>query len=758
MIRWTLLGGVAFLLIVGIFGVLISPDPLTSYVLAQAASPTPTPTREPFGGLDVVFLIDQSGSMIGSREHPEPNDKDGKRRDLMLYFISRLGDDILVYNPDAVHRMAVISFGTTARVDIPETGTGFAEIRPRDPASWNATRESLERQVPRLVSMGDTDPLRALKLAKTEIFDKAPPVYAGLRRKAIVLVTDGCPFLRTESFTPTVYMKELKTYWQKDFGEDYYLFVVGLNDAAGTEGDNYWLECGPLWEEMVKSSHAGSMTRLVKVNEDPAAVVIEVFDKALPSPPGLVPDPKHIPVLPYLQKAILVISKKKPAIDVTILRPDGSILKDRSLDPTSELIEHTQHGTIERFVLRTPKPGLWQVVPSGDIRDISVFLYKASARIRLTEPVAPQPQGNSVTIVYSIVISDPETITKTILFEEDRRNYPLTLTTTLKDPNGKDTPINMKPGAASEYRSAQPVSLPLPGDYWLTVVGQARDPEGKELEVLRDDTGHIEAYEVFSFDFAIDKPKSNDKLDIHTGLLDGFKPQPIPVEVRLLKQGQIVEEPASILTGNLNATFVARLFGPAESVPPEEFFLKYDHLRHLFVGSLESKLDQEGTYRLEVSLQQGTWRYDYRPQDNVRKVNFTRQLPLDRPLIWEIAGAIVGLVLLIVFAFLLWFFTGGPQGVLSFKSEGIPVFEPINLGRHRRHVRISARELANKYSVPKDELDLEGISVRKTQQGIKITVKDKTGVFLDDELADGEDMSLGKGWAISYNRYRPGTS
>src|SRR6266540_503680 len=59
--------------------------------------------------LDVVFLIDQSGSMKG-------NDPSGLRKSAVDWVVDWLGDNVLSYCPAAIHRIAVVSWGDNTEI------------------------------------------------------------------------------------------------------------------------------------------------------------------------------------------------------------------------------------------------------------------------------------------------------------------------------------------------------------------------------------------------------------------------------------------------------------------------------------------------------------------------------------------------------------------------------------------------------------------------------------------------------------------
>ena len=85
--------------------------------------------------LDVVYIIDQSGSM-------KENDPLGNRYYGTQYSLDWLANNHLGLCPEAVHRMGVISFGTTVEVSLP-----LSEIRPGSQQEWDTKSEQLKNRI-----------------------------------------------------------------------------------------------------------------------------------------------------------------------------------------------------------------------------------------------------------------------------------------------------------------------------------------------------------------------------------------------------------------------------------------------------------------------------------------------------------------------------------------------------------------------------------------------------------------------------------
>lgn len=137
--------------------------------------------------IDVVFLIDQSTSMSDA----SGNDPTEQRKYAVQSAIDLMADIALDSCPGVIHRVGVISYGSTAEVDLP-----LSEIGPfnaAEPDVAYSRRDQLKASV-RATTLGQTNPSDAFAQAKAMI-DNAAPLNDGEqpRKRAIIFVTDGIP-------------------------------------------------------------------------------------------------------------------------------------------------------------------------------------------------------------------------------------------------------------------------------------------------------------------------------------------------------------------------------------------------------------------------------------------------------------------------------------------------------------------------------------------------------------------------------------
>ncbi|WP_129633033.1 vWA domain-containing protein [Candidatus Oscillochloris fontis] len=173
-VQWLML--VCIVCVVGLF-------PSSHSVAAQVSSAPliqhqNTATDSCFS-LDVAVIVDQSNSMR------DTNDREEFRIIAAREVIAQLGFNRLYLCPDAIHRIAIISFGDTTVVELP-----FTPLTPQTPADWKEERIRLGNEItPK--SLDATHFIAAFAETK-RLFDELPPVTdSSLPRKRAVLIIRG---------------------------------------------------------------------------------------------------------------------------------------------------------------------------------------------------------------------------------------------------------------------------------------------------------------------------------------------------------------------------------------------------------------------------------------------------------------------------------------------------------------------------------------------------------------------------------------
>ncbi|HEX7678103.1 MAG TPA: vWA domain-containing protein, partial [Thermoanaerobaculia bacterium] len=151
-------------------------------VAANSVAGEQTPLGQ---GLDLLVIADRSQSM------PDRN---------VARLLLHMTLDVVARNGRAMHlrhRLGVIGFGSTVSVDMP-----LAVVDPEDLPRMHSRIDSLPSH-----TLGDTDVLAAFTAATAML--QAVPADAA-RRRAIVLLTDGVPYVRGTNMD--AYRRELQRF------------------------------------------------------------------------------------------------------------------------------------------------------------------------------------------------------------------------------------------------------------------------------------------------------------------------------------------------------------------------------------------------------------------------------------------------------------------------------------------------------------------------------------------------------------------
>ena len=131
--------------------------------------------------LDVIFVVDQSGSMSDPIYATDPTNQ---RETAVEAMVDWLSENVLDVCPNARHQVGVISFGKTAHVDLPLT-----EIAPSSFEELRALENQLHEKI-LAYDLGQTIPINA--------FEKIPQMFkdsqiksGGLRKQVVIFLTDG---------------------------------------------------------------------------------------------------------------------------------------------------------------------------------------------------------------------------------------------------------------------------------------------------------------------------------------------------------------------------------------------------------------------------------------------------------------------------------------------------------------------------------------------------------------------------------------
>jgi hypothetical protein len=350
-------------------------------------------------GTDIVFVVDQSGSMsrgtiINPRDRrcaPErlpdcprtpPTDPDGLAikaiRDgvspiverMILRSLSRLDGPtiaeenrfgLVLFGGDETFEQSVVTALPLTRIEIERDANGVLQ-------------SNIARQLPTTPrSLGETAFSRAFTGVCT-LLNCALPTPAN-RKRVVVLLTDGQPSQDEIAFdtkNPARYFAQLGLRHADLFGSSE-LWVLGLDTK-----DQFWSKNAPYWSQI-----APGRTFLLSDPKDIAAKFRAIAQHSVGDPPGTARDCDGGPIQiePYRSTLTLILEYPNANSRAVFVQPDGT-----ELTKDMNLLGYTRSAQSETFVIQNPAPGVWgcKIVGSGVLprfRDIVGDFRLATAQI-----------------------------------------------------------------------------------------------------------------------------------------------------------------------------------------------------------------------------------------------------------------------------------------------------------------------------------------------------------------------------------------
>lgn len=471
-------------------------------LLVQPFSPVVAQGTETAPGVDVLFLVDQSGSMgglaAGSTAHSTPNDSLGLRFEAPQAFAQLLAEDRLQVHPNGLHRVALIYFGDTV-----DPRLGWTDIAPTSWEELQAQMNSLKSENGGLAAgryatnnLGNTDFLKA--------FDSASQLFATLpagetnRQRVLIVLTDGQPCVpppatpTPASGTPTAtpggymspclyapaHMQNLVSKSASFFpANQYKIFVVAMNDST----DNYWPGMKDYWEKI-----SSNRARKVSTNADVSRLFYDVWKElssSLPKPEGdrhvtvnpVSPGPVVVP--PYLDTITFTLFKKRPEETLQVYDVSDNLITDDMPD-----VEVSGENILKVKVFR-PLPGRWRVSTTGSTDNVDIEMRAVAAEGRLISPRGTQVQYVPSNIEWQLLDSRGQPLPD--YGEPQYRLEPLVTITA----EGDTAPLQLQYRGNSIYAAEfTPVMV---GNHIVSMEAVARDDDDNQIVVFRGAVGRF---------------------------------------------------------------------------------------------------------------------------------------------------------------------------------------------------------------------------------------------------------------------------
>lgn len=433
-----------------------------------AASPA---ANSPGGGMDIVLVIDQSGSMGGTIKYDhKPNDPYGQRITAVENLVRFLSDSVEghyhAYGTTPKHQVGIVEFGTKATVALPgEVFEYDPKNLPKRAAVVNRVLSSVRKK-----DLEFTDHLAALKLAEKLLVKMASNKLPGPRGHLVIMVTDGQPYVT--GINLSAYKKRMLVYLHDRFlKRGIALEVLGL-DAT----DIYWEKqrAGDYWNRA-----SGGQARKIANPDDFYEALQKVLLRYI-SPSGkVVTVEEEFDCPPYIRRIIINVDKNVPGASVIVITPSGKRLNLSS-------VSQRNHPNYSRYTIDRPEPGIFRFekLPSQKYCDIQIEVYYS--RVVLTHPLRPLRLQEPANLRFKVSSSLGNT------FKPDPR-FPVKLGVQISSPaevdlgvmpaknQGQGVVVTIKPFIPQQY-----------GQYKVRLAGRTRTASGKQVEVFSSQSLPIE--------------------------------------------------------------------------------------------------------------------------------------------------------------------------------------------------------------------------------------------------------------------------
>ena len=631
--------------------------------------------------VDLVIVIDQSGSML------DTNDKNGRRFDAAKTIANYLGNHAAWLCPgqNIRHRVAVVGFGDRSvyvedgqgednpyqediatylpPTTIPQQGDFASDKELRE--AWKTYRD--ETIAPLIYSgKGDnlnaTDHRSGLLGARDILQQWSNDPLPGVRRKAVIMITDGepCLFWRgCDNLPPgTNYnirpdltlIGDLTNQNGNDFPfrgdsnpDSVFISVLLLSQRS----QNFTQSFLDAWTD-IATSHGGTL-REARSAPRLSPLIAEMLQPIVQSGLQSVTCGKSFWITPYANNltflyAFALVDDESIDVKIHILQDGNEVEVQRGQASSSEvkIIDYVVDGQNESYVFAPPIPGEYRLEVSGQVNCADILDVKIESlpvlgqvvfpNVNSVYPATPQHPFYNEQIADKFYVTVTDNNGNSL---QEFAGYPLLFEAVVTSTDGTHEQrltsadfIKIKDGV---YESKSLIQTPLPGGYDWELVATVKhpDPTAQPLTVFSD-RGSFIANEVAMFGFSLEQPVEGSVLPLNTVQGSKQNPLPIPILVNMLDEnGDPLVNRLDILP-ELREVFEARLYQGSKLIETIQLQIKPGST-HQFVGEFTNaqanNILNSGTYTIDVVA---LWDRDdynvlnYAPFNKLQSINFSQ--------------------------------------------------------------------------------------------------------------------------------------
>jgi len=387
--------------------------------------------------VDLMVLLDQSGSMSGAMGQPATDPKN-LRVDAVKYSINNFSTKS---DQKAPNKIGVINFGSNVPVQylIPLVDVYFQDQQAID----NLTSKI------KPLNLGETNFINALKSAINEF--QVNNSFSQNRSSAVVIFTDGEPY-DSRRLSLSAYFEEIKTYIDKNLPVSCQIFIVGIDDKQ-----NAWSKTLPYWKQILPDNQIVKINQMSDLQEAFNNIIRQIFQ--IPNvPPDIVgTTEKAFTVPPYIDTLELHVFFETKGTSLEVYSPDNRLVDFKKTQGCFEI----DKGTYTLFLISQPTPGEWKYKMVGGKGTVLIYKNFIPVKVNVVSPQSPYPAFKKSKVIIEFFRSDGSEVVS-------NPKYPLRIVVSIKDSNDNSlfSSILNKTGYG-KYESSAIFSIDKTGFYNL---------------------------------------------------------------------------------------------------------------------------------------------------------------------------------------------------------------------------------------------------------------------------------------------------
>lgn len=424
--------------------------------------------------MQLIFIVDQSGSMSEITQGYPPSDPNGLRFSGPNEAVNTLSALRYQTYRTATIRVAMVYFGTQA-----SAGMDWTELDVYSEAEHQQLKQNLALSFEPVEAQGDTNALGAFQFASS-LFNRVPSPADGCPKRAVIVLTDGMPYVDIDGFDFGTHMAELQNYVEQYMSTpEHQIYVIGIDLQ-----NRFWDRVKPYWEDVT-----GDPNKVVQAKDqaEMAGFIIRFAEEAARglkrTSPGAIVEcvsGGSLPIPPFVQQFKLTLIKPSPALHLELFDENGNEVQPNGTDIILEGFDEP----IESLTIQNPQPGLWDLrtrLPANakERCQAQLIYFKATGKNIFPNDQDKLAQFQRMPIVFKVVDSASDNP----LPSYTNPKYALKTEASLVGPSKQEQQLSLTAKPDQQEYSGEIIPLEV-GPSQLEVRAVTNNPDSSELVIF----------------------------------------------------------------------------------------------------------------------------------------------------------------------------------------------------------------------------------------------------------------------------------